>query len=147
METKLVMNVKEKEPKPVSKIIDLKPNEENVSVKGRVLETSPPKTINTRKGVRTISNAVIGDDSGRVQTTLWGEKAGSLKEGEVVEIKGAWTTSFRGKVQLNIGRSTDIQVVDDSEAPKPENIPTNEPTAPQEGFHRKPMRGRYGGRR
>jgi len=141
------MNIEEKEPKPISKIIDLKPNEENVSVKGRVLETSPPKTINTRRGVRTISNAVIGDDSGRVQTTLWGEKAGSLKEGEVVEIKGAWTTSFRGKVQLNIGRSTDIQVLDDSEAPKPENIPTNEPTAPQEEFHRRPMRGRYGGRR
>ncbi|OYT40993.1 MAG: single-stranded DNA-binding protein [Desulfurococcales archaeon ex4484_58] len=142
------MNESEKESKPVTKIIDLKPHSENVSVKGRVIEASPPRTINTRRGIRTISNAIIGDESGRVQTTLWGSKAGSLKEGEAVEIHGAWTSSFRGKVQLNIGRSTEVKILEDSEAPKPDEIPEDEPSAPEENYRRRPMRGRrFRGRR
>ena len=113
-----------------TRIIDLKSGEENVHVTGRVLETTPPKVIQTKRGPRTISNAIIGDESGRVQVTLWGSKAGSLKEGKVVDIKGAWTTSFRGKVQLNIGRSTSVEEVSDGEAPQPEDIPEDQPTAP-----------------
>ncbi len=111
-------------------IIDLKAGEEHVHVKGRVLETTPPRVIQTRKGPRTISNAVIGDETGRVQATLWGSKAGTLEEGQVVEIKEAWTTSYRGKVQLNIGKSTEIKQLENGEAPAPEEIPEDQPTAP-----------------
>ncbi len=135
------------ESKPKTKIIDLKPRSENVNVKGRVIEASPPKTINTRKGIRTISNAVIGDETGRVQVTLWGSKAGTLKEGEVVEIEGAWTTSFRGKVQLNVGRSTEVKIVDNNEAPQAEDIPEDEPTAPMEPYRSSGRRRGFRGRR
>ncbi len=118
------------EHKEKKRIIDLKAGEEHVHVTGRVLETSSPRVIQTRKGPRTISNAVIGDESGRVQATLWGSKAGTLEEGKVVEIKEAWTTSYRGKVQLNIGRSTEVKEVEDTEAPPAEEIPEEQPTAP-----------------
>lgn len=126
-------------------IIDLKPNQENVNVKGRVLETSPPHVINTKKGPRTISNAVLGDATGRVEVTLWGEKAGSLKNGEVIEVIGAWTTVFRGKVQLNIGKATQVNRLDDGEAPPPEDIPEDVPRAPETtpfGKQERPSRGR-----
>ncbi|MGC9011850.1 OB-fold nucleic acid binding domain-containing protein [Thermogladius sp.] len=113
-------------------IIDLKPGMEHVKIKGRVLEAGPPKVIQTKKGPRTISNAVIGDSTGRVETTLWGEKAGTIKEGQAVEITGAWTTSFRGKVQLNVGRSSEIKEVSDAEVPQPSEVPADSPTAPEE---------------
>ncbi len=132
------------ENKEKKRIIDLKAGEEHVHVTGRVLETSSPRVIQTRKGPRTISNAVIGDESGRVQATLWGSKAGTLEEGKVVEIKEAWTTSYRGKVQLNIGRSTEVKEVEDTEAPPAEEIPEEQPTAPDTykprrkgGFHKR----------
>jgi replication factor A1 len=32
---------------------------------------------------------VIGDETGRVKVTLWGKHAGTLKEGEAVEIRNA----------------------------------------------------------
>lgn len=111
------------------RISDLRPNLENISVKVRVLETHPPKTIQTKKGVRTISNAVVGDESGRVDVTVWGEKAGSLRNGDAVEISGAWTTTFRGNVVLNIGRSTVIKKIDDNEVPKIDSIPSTKPSA------------------
>jgi replication factor A1 len=133
------------ESKPRINIIDLKPDLEDVHVKGRVLSTTPPKVINTRKGARTISNAVIGDETGRVDVTLWGEKAGTLHEGEVVDIDGAWTSSYRGKVQLNIGRSTSVNVVEDNEAPPAENIPEDQPKAPMNNYRPRRGYGRRGG--
>lgn len=121
---------------PIKQIINLKSGEENVHIKGRVLEASPPRVIQTRRGPRTISNAVIGDETGRVQATLWGNKAGTLDEGQVVEIEGAWTTSFRGKVQINIGRTTKVTELSDKEAPLPEEIPEDQPVSPGEGFRK-----------
>ncbi|MEM1628183.1 MAG: OB-fold nucleic acid binding domain-containing protein [Desulfurococcaceae archaeon] len=106
-------------------IMDLKPGMENVAVKVRVISVDKPKVIQTKKGPRTISNAMIGDETGRVEATLWGEKAGSIDKGQVIEIKGAWVTEFKGKVQLNVGKSSTIsQLPQDAVS---ENIPDQMP--------------------
>lgn len=118
------------------KVMDLKPGMSNVDMKVRVLEASPPKTIRTKRGERTISEAVVGDETGRVKLTLWGRAAGTIKEGDAIEIKGGWTTSYRGEVQLNIGGRNTIQSVSDEEVPKAEEVPEERPKAPEKGFRR-----------
>ncbi|MCE4599269.1 MAG: OB-fold nucleic acid binding domain-containing protein [Desulfurococcales archaeon] len=118
------------------KVSNLKEGMDNVSITGRVLSASEPKIIQTRKGPRRISEAVIGDESGRVKTTLWGKHAGTLQEGEAVEIKGAWTTSYRGEVQLNVGFKGEITRVDDTQAPEAEDIPENTPKAEERPMRR-----------
>ncbi len=121
------------------KIMELKDGEQGVNVKGRVLETKESRVIETRRGPRTISEAIIGDDTGRIKATLWGEKAGSLEEGKAVVIKGGWTTSYRGKVQLNIGSRTEIEETNDEDVPSMEEVPEDEPKAPfrrPQGFSR-----------
>ncbi|MEM1768521.1 MAG: OB-fold nucleic acid binding domain-containing protein [Desulfurococcaceae archaeon] len=124
-------------------IKELKPNQENISIIARVIQTTPPRTINTRKGVRTISNAIIGDESGRVEAVLWGVKAGSLNVNDVVEINGAWTTSFRGKVQLNIGKTSTIKKVDNNLVPPVDSIPETEPESfRKESSQRREFRSR-----
>ena len=130
----------------VKRIIDLKQGESWIKVKGRVLETGEVKRIETRRGPRTISEAVIGDESGRIKVTLWGDKAGSLKKGEVVEIDGAWTTAYRGEVQLNAGSKTKITELEDTEAPSEDEIPNETPKAPntfRRGFGQQRMRRRW----
>jgi replication factor A1 len=102
---------------------------DGITLKVRVLSVEKPKIINTRRGPRTISEAVIGDNTGRVKLTLWGKHAGSLKEGDAVEIRDAWSTSYRGEVQLNLGVKGSIRRIDDSEAPQVEDIPENYPKA------------------
>ncbi len=126
-------------------IIELKPRQEDIHVTARVIEAGPPRVIQTRKGPRTISDAVLGDETGRVKTTLWGRKAGTLEEGTVVDVKGAWTSSYRGEVQLNIGSSTEVNVVEDTEAPPAEEVPEDSPKAPDD--YRPRPRGGYGRRR
>ncbi len=125
------------------KVMDLKPGMNNLDVVVRVIESEEPKVINTRSGQRTISEAMVGDDTGRVKLTLWGKAAGEVKEGQVVEIKGAWTTAYRGKVQLNIGGKGNINESTE-EVPEAENIPEDSPTAPE---NYRPPRRSYRGRR
>jgi len=126
-------------PPPID-VIQLKPGMENVTVRVRVLNTTQPRTIETKKGTRTISNAIVGDSTGRVEAVLWGEKAATLKAGDVVEIKGAWVTEYRGKVQLNIGKGTSITHLPGDSVPEevPESSPkaTGRPFTPGRGSRR-----------
>ncbi len=134
--------------KPQTKVMELKPEMRNINMTVRVISSDEPKTINTRSGQRTISEAIVGDETGRVKLTLWGKAAGTVKEGQVIEIKGAWTTTYRGDVQLNIGGANNVKVVTEHNVPEAENIPENTPKAP-EGY-RPPRRGfrrGYGTRR
>ena len=125
------------------KISELKPGMDNVIVRVRVLEAEAPRVIETRRGPRTISEALVGDETGRVRLTLWGRVAGTLSQGEVVEIQGAWTTSYRGNVVLNVGGRGEIRRLNDSEAPRPEEIPEETPRAPQR--YRGSSSRRFGG--
>jgi replication factor A1 len=131
------------------KVGNLKPNQDNVSVTVRVLEASEPKVIQTKSGPRTISEAIVGDDTGRVKLTLWGQLAGKVKQGMVVKIENAWTTAYRGKVQLNAGSRSKVTEMTDSDAPSADQIPTNEPEAPnmppRRNFGRRPYNRSYGG--
>lgn len=106
---------------------DLKPGMENVSIKVRVLEVNQPRVIQTRAGTRTLSEAIVGDETGRVKLTLWGRAVGKLSEGRVFTIEGAWVTVFKGKVQLNAGSRTEIKEISDESFPSSNDIPENEP--------------------
>jgi len=143
-------NQNQEESPPVN-IMDLKPGMEKVTVKARVIKIENPRVIRTKKGPRTISNAIIGDSTGRVEATLWGDKAGSVQEGEAIEVKGAWTTEFKGKVQLNIGKSSEITRISDDSVPAAENIPEESPTAPPGSTgpseRSRPPRRQFSGRR
>ncbi len=120
----------------VRKVSSLKEGEDNVSVRVRVISTSEPKIIETRKGPRRISEAIVGDETGRIKLTLWGKHAGTLREGEAVEVKGAWTTSYRGDVQLNVGYRGSIERISDDEVPGAEEVPEETPKASGGSFRR-----------
>jgi len=114
----------------VTKIKDLKPGQEHVSVVVRVLERRGIKSIRTRAGDRTIGLYTVGDDTGRVTLVAWGSKAASLEAGDVVEISNAWVSTYRGEVQLNIGRSSVIERLPDDAVPEAGEIPSDTPRAP-----------------
>ncbi len=112
------------------KVKDLKPGMNDVNIKVRVLSTEEPRTIRVRSGIRTISEAIVGDDTGRVKLTLWGRAAGKVSSGDAIEISGGWTTSYKGHVQLNIGGSRSIKKIGDDEVPKEDEVPNEVPKAP-----------------
>jgi len=112
------------------KIMDLKPGMERVSVLVRVIDPGEVKRITTKAGERTIREAIVGDDSGRVKLVMWGKSIKTLSQGDVVEVSGAWTTVFRGKLQLNVGGPENVKVVEDmGQVPTADEIPEEEPKA------------------
>jgi len=129
------------------KISELKPGENNVTVEVRVISTREPRVVQTRRGPRTLSEAIVGDDTGRVKLTLWGQQAGSVEEGQAIKVEGAWTTAYRGQVQLNVGARGNISEVPDESVPQPEDIPEETPAAPEDyrrgGYGRSSGYGRY----
>lgn len=113
-----------------SKVTELRPGMERVSVLVRVIDPGEVRRITTRSGERTIREATVGDETGRVKLVMWGRSIKSLNRGDVIEVSGAWTTVFRGKVQLNVGGAENVKVVEDSgEVPPVESIPEEEPKA------------------
>ncbi|MEM2207373.1 MAG: OB-fold nucleic acid binding domain-containing protein [Sulfolobales archaeon] len=124
------------------KVLELKPGMEKVSILVRVIDPGEVRRITTRAGERTIREATVGDESGRVKLVMWGRSIKSLTRGDVVEVSGAWTTVFKGKVQLNVGGSENVKVVEDSgELPSAEDIPEEEPKAEGEVPRRPRHRG------
>ena len=111
------------------KVADLREGLDGVDLKVRVIEAKEPKVIQTRKGSRVISEAIVGDETGRIKLTLWGRQAGILHDGDAVEIRGAWTTSYRGEVQLNVGSRGQITKIDEDEVPSVDEIPNSVPKA------------------
>ncbi|MDM7275796.1 MAG: single-stranded DNA-binding protein [Thermoprotei archaeon] len=109
------------------KVSDLRENMDNVNVRVRVLEAGESKVIETRSGPRTISEALVGDESGRVKLTLWGKLAGTIKKGDTIEIRNAWTTTYRGQVQLNVGARGSIAKIRSEEVAAEEEIPEETP--------------------
>jgi replication factor A1 len=128
------------------KVMDLKPGMERVSILVRVIDPGEVRRITTKAGERTIREAVVGDESGRVKLVMWGRSIKELSQGDVVEVSGAWTTVFRGRLQLNVGGPENIKVVEDTgQVPAADEIPEEEPkvegqvpTRPrQRGFQRR----------
>jgi OB-fold nucleic acid binding domain. len=137
----------------------------NVGREGRKSKTEPRKRERNRKGFRNLraqddpnqerpedlSEAVVGDETGRVKLTLWGNLAGKVKDGMVVKIENAWTSVYKGKVQLNAGSRSKINEADDGEVPPADQIPTTEPEAPyvpqRRSYGRRNYSRGFGGRR
>ena len=42
------------------------------------------------------------DETGRIKLTLWGADIGKVKNGDTVSVQGAYTTTFKNEVQLNV---------------------------------------------
>lgn len=130
----------------VIKVRDLKPGMENIAVVVRVLQSFGARTIETKAGIRTLNEYVVGDDTGKVKLVIWGVKAPALNVGEVVEITNAWVSAFRGEVQLNAGRSSSISKASEDAVPQSEEIPDESPKA-EEGKRARPSAfGPRGGR-
>ena len=119
------------------KVKDLRPGMNRVDVRVRVLEVKPTRTVQTRRGPRTLSEAVVGDETGRVKLTLWDRNAGKLVEGQAVLLKNAYVTSYRGEAQLNIGRYGSIQPVDDDSVVEADEVPEFTPRGGFQPFRRR----------
>lgn len=88
------------------KIKDLRNGMKRVSIEAKVTEKSDPREVTSRFKNETfnVANAVITDETGSIKLTLWNEQIAQVNIDSIVKIENGYVTSFKGEIQLNIGK-------------------------------------------
>jgi replication factor A1 len=86
------------------KISELQVNQRKVDITATVKEIGTVREFNKFGKPGKVVTAVIEDDSGSIQLTLWNEQIDIVKEGDTIKIENAYVKEWQGEKQLNIGR-------------------------------------------
>jgi replication factor A1 len=88
------------------KIRDLRNGMKNVSVEAKVKEKSEAREVMARFKDEThkVATAIIADETGTIKLTLWNEQINQVNVDDTVKVENGYITSFKGEIQLNIGR-------------------------------------------
>lgn len=100
-------------------VIDLKPGLSNVEVKAKIL-TMEERDVSVEGKNKKVYSGIMGDETGKIRYTSWADFG--IKEGDVVEISGAYTKSWRGAPQIVFNENAKVEKLD--EALLVENIGT-----------------------
>jgi replication factor A1 len=88
------------------KINELENGRKNVSIVVRVDEKNEPRQVNSRykDETYTVADVVVSDETGTIKLTLWNEQIDQVEVGNTVKIDNGYVSSFRGEIQLNVGK-------------------------------------------
>jgi replication factor A1 len=78
----------------------------NVTVEGKVMEKSDAREVLSRFKDETykVASAMIGDETGTIKMTLWNEQIDKVNVDNLVKVENGYVSSFRGEIQLNVGK-------------------------------------------
>jgi ssDNA-binding replication factor A large subunit len=87
-------------------IKDLNDGMKRVSVEAKVVEKGDAREVRSKFKDETyrIVDAVIADETGSIKLTLWNEQADQVNVGDNIKIENGYVTSFKGEIQLNVGK-------------------------------------------
>jgi Single-stranded DNA-binding replication protein A (RPA), large (70 kD) subunit and related ssDNA-binding proteins len=102
------------------KIKDIRPGMDGITITARVVSVSKPKKVPTRYGEALVAQAIIADETGSAVLNLWRGQVKLLKPGDIIRIENAFAKEFRGRVELNVGKSGRIAVLKRGEPEKEE---------------------------
>ncbi len=94
------------------KISEITLDSKDVDVEASVIEVGEPRTVNTRYGQNSVATAVIEDDTGRINLSLWGDQITTVSSAKKVKIKGAYVTEWSNSLQLNLSKQSELEVVE-----------------------------------
>jgi replication factor A1 len=88
------------------KIKELRDGMKRVNVKGTVTEKSDPREVTSRFKDQTyrVSTAMMSDETGTIKLTLWNDQIEMVNVNDIIRIENGYITSFRGEIQLNVGK-------------------------------------------
>jgi replication factor A1 len=91
------------------KIGDLREGMKKVNVFAEVQQTSEASKVHTQfRDNALVSNAWIGDETGKVMLCLWDQQVNAVSMGDHIEVRNAHVASFKGEKQLRLGKNGTI---------------------------------------
>jgi len=84
-----------------------------VNLKAKVVGKSNPRYVFSRFGdALTLSTATISDGTGSMRMSLWNAEIDRVSIGDTVQIENGRVRTFRGELQVSLGRKGRLQVVE-----------------------------------
>jgi replication factor A1 len=77
-----------------------------ISVEAKVMEKTDTREVMSRFKDETykVATALIADDTGTIKLTLWNDQINQVNVDNTVKVENGYVTSFKGEIQLNIGK-------------------------------------------
>lgn len=113
------------------KVRDVKPGMEGITLTVRVVSVGGPRRVPTRYGEALVAQAVVADETGSAVLNLWRDQVGLVKPGDLIKVENAFAKEFRGRVELNVGRSGRIVVLKRGEGQSSEERKANNDERPE----------------
>ncbi len=131
-----------------TKVKDLNEGSKRVTVLAKVVTVGEAKQIQTRYGEqKSVTEAVLGDETGKVTMSLWNEQASQVSNGDSIVVENAYVSFVRGHMRLNVGKYGAIKKSETSVGDVSESLDMSEKEHQTEGFERRPSRNFSGGNR
>ncbi len=87
------------------KVDELTPHSRKVFIRVKVVDVEPPQNVESREGAsRSVTEAVVGDETAIIRMTLWDDEVTRVKNGDTIEIHNGYVGLLRGHMRLYIGR-------------------------------------------
>lgn len=94
-------------------IKDLRDGMRTVEAEGDVVDISSPREVSLRTGGQArVADATLKDETGTIKLSLWDNQIDQVKKGSRIKVTNAYTNTFRGEVQLNIGRYGKLEILE-----------------------------------
>ena len=98
-------------------IKDIDARVRRVNLKAKVVGKSIPRYVFSRFGdALTLSTATISDGTGSMRMSLWNAEIDRVSIGDTVQINNGRVRTFRGELQVSLGRKGRLQVVEPQSA-------------------------------
>lgn len=98
-------------PRSSTLVQDLRHGMKRVTVEAKVLETPKASIVHTYGTIAMVTNAWIADETGKIKLCLWNEQTNSVVKGDIIQIKNAAVSTFKGERLLRLGRTGTISVL------------------------------------
>ena len=95
---------------PATTIAQLKDSDKKVTITGQIEAVTMPK----HAGDHIIMDSTIGDHTGTIKLVLFDKDIDKVKVGDIAKIANGYVSSYKGELQLNVGKYGTLTV----EAPK-----------------------------
>ena len=96
----------------VSTIGNLRLGLSGVSFKASVIKKSQVRAVTSKDGnPLLVCDVTLSDGTGEIPLAVWNNQIDTVAQGDVVQIQNARVRSYRGEIQLTLGRKTGLMTV------------------------------------
>lgn len=85
-------------------IADLKAGQGKVNIEVEVVSVGEARTFEKFGRQGRVATALVKDDSGEINLTLWNEDIDKVSQGSKIKIENGYVNEFKGEKQLTAGK-------------------------------------------